>query len=168
MSSLSAWCERLVIRSYAYLSVIYNISLLLLLSQYKWVLSSNNTLLGAVYTYFHRLHQIYIAWVETDHLMAGMGSVTNLPVKQSVSIDTMLNFEGDGHGQGDGTCKQAFMHKCSFCTESDTNTGHFHGVAFGQCESTIRSYDGTRTFCCSCIWCFCSSVRSSAPVTFLA
>ena len=39
-----------------------------------------------------------------------MGSVANLPIKLSVSIDTMLNFEGEGHkhGDGDGTCKQAF------------------------------------------------------------
>ena len=32
-----------------------------------------------------------------------MGSVPNLSVKWSVSIDTMINFDGDG----DGTCKQA-------------------------------------------------------------
>ena len=38
--------------------------------------------------------------------MEGMASVLNLPVKQSVSIDTMLNFEGDGHGYGDGTCNR--------------------------------------------------------------
>ena len=43
----------------------------------------------------------------TDHLMQRMGSVPNLPVKRSVSIGTMLNFDGDGHGHGDGTCKQA-------------------------------------------------------------
>ena len=38
-----------------------------------------------------------------------MGSVSNLTVKQSVSIATILNVDGDGHGQGDGdgTCKQA-------------------------------------------------------------
>ena len=37
----------------------------------------------------------------------GMGSVPILSVKQSVSIDTMLNFDGDG--DGDGTCKQPLM-----------------------------------------------------------
>ena len=31
-----------------------------------------------------------------------MGSVPNLPVKRSISIHTMLNFDGDGHGHGDG------------------------------------------------------------------
>ena len=31
-----------------------------------------------------------------------MGSVPVLPVKRSVSIDTMVNFEGDGDGDGDG------------------------------------------------------------------
>ena len=34
-----------------------------------------------------------------------MGSVPILSVKRSVSIGTMINF--DGHGGGDGTCKQA-------------------------------------------------------------
>ena len=34
--------------------------------------------------------------------MVGMGSVPNLPIKQSVSIDKMSDFEGDG--QGDSTC----------------------------------------------------------------
>ena len=31
-----------------------------------------------------------------------MGSVLNLPIKRSVSIDTMLNFDCDGHEHGDG------------------------------------------------------------------
>ena len=37
-----------------------------------------------------------------------MGSELNLSVKPSVTIDTMLNFEGDfdGHRHGNGTCKQ--------------------------------------------------------------
>ena len=46
--------------------------------------------------------------------MDRMGSEPNLSVKRSVSIGTMLNFDGDGHGDGDGTCKQAFNQKCSF------------------------------------------------------
>ena len=36
-----------------------------------------------------------------------MGTEPILPIKRSVSIDTMINFDGDrdGHGNGDGTCK---------------------------------------------------------------
>ena len=54
----------------------------------------------------------------TDRLTKRMGSVPKLPVKQSVSIDTMLNFEGGGHGHGngDGTCKRAlkpYSHRTS-------------------------------------------------------
>ena len=39
-----------------------------------------------------------------------MGTDPILPVKRSVSIDTMINFDGDGdrYGDGDGTYKQAF------------------------------------------------------------
>ena len=33
--------------------------------------------------------------------MDRMGSVPNLLVKRSISIDTMLNFDGDRHGHGD-------------------------------------------------------------------
>ena len=38
-----------------------------------------------------------------------MVMVRILSVKQSVSIDTVINFDGDGDGHGDGdvTCKQA-------------------------------------------------------------
>ena len=45
----------------------------------------------------------------TDRLTEGMGFEPNLSVKQSVTIDTMLYFDGDEHGQdhGAGTCKQA-------------------------------------------------------------
>ena len=63
--------------------------------------------------------------METDRLTIKMGSEPNLSVKRSFSIDTMVNFDGDGnrhgdgdgnrhrdgdgnrHGDGDGTCKQA-------------------------------------------------------------
>ena len=53
----------------------------------------------------HHLHQIYFVCM----VMVRMGSVAILSVKQSVSIDTMINFDvdGDGHGDRDGTCKQA-------------------------------------------------------------
>ena len=37
-------------------------------------------------------------------LMGRMGTEPILSVKWSVSIDTMINFDGDG--DGDGTCKQ--------------------------------------------------------------
>ena len=45
----------------------------------------------------------------TDHLTERIGSLPNLPIKRSVSIRTMLNFDGDGHGHGhgDNTCKQS-------------------------------------------------------------
>ena len=43
--------------------------------------------------------------------MERMGSVLNMPIRQTVTIGTMVNFDrdgdGDGHGHGDGTCKQA-------------------------------------------------------------
>ena len=40
----------------------------------------------------------------TDHLMDHLGSQPIVSVKRSVSIGTMLNFDGDS----DGTCKQAW------------------------------------------------------------
>ena len=51
----------------------------------------------------HGLFQIYIVCIVTDRL----SSIPILPIKQSVSIDTMINFDGNGDGHGDGTCKQA-------------------------------------------------------------
>ena len=47
--------------------------------------------------------------METDRLIDRMDSVSNLPVMRSVSIGTMLNFDSDrhGHGDGDGACKQS-------------------------------------------------------------
>ena len=38
-----------------------------------------------------------------------MGSKPNLSVKQSTTIDTILNFDSDfdGNGHGDSTCKKA-------------------------------------------------------------
>ena len=47
-----------------------------------------------------------IVSIEMDRLMDRMGSVPILPVKRTITIDTMLYFDGDGHG--DSTCKQAF------------------------------------------------------------
>ena len=70
--------------------------------------------LGAVYMHHHhhrhRLCQIYIVWMMTNHLTKRIDSEPNLSIKRSVSIGTMLNFDrgDDGHGDGGGTCKQAF------------------------------------------------------------
>ena len=44
--------------------------------------------------------------MEMVRLMDRMGSVPILSVKRTVSIGTMLYFDGDR--DGDGTCKQAF------------------------------------------------------------
>ena len=44
--------------------------------------------------------------------MDRLGSEPILSVKQSVSIDTMLNFDGDR--DGDGTCKQTLTDGRSF------------------------------------------------------
>ena len=47
--------------------------------------------------------------------MDRIGSEPNFSIKQSVSIGTMLNFNGDGHGDGDGDsmCKQVFSVDCN-------------------------------------------------------
>ena len=57
-------------------------------------------LLGPVYTYRLRVRlcQIYIVSIKMDHLTIRMGSKPILSVKQSVSIDTMVTFDGDGDG----------------------------------------------------------------------
>ena len=64
-----------------------------------------------VYTYRLRLHVRHrqsIMPMLTVRLMNRMDTEHILSIKQSVSIDTMINFDsdGDGHGDGDGTCKQ--------------------------------------------------------------
>ena len=38
-------------------------------------------------------------------VMVRMGSAQILSIKQSASIYTMINFDGDDDGHGDGTCK---------------------------------------------------------------
>ena len=54
-----------------------------------------------------------------------------LPVKVSVTIDTMLNFDHDfdGHGDGDVKCKQTFM-------------GGFGITIFEQMESCLDFLTG--------------------------
>ena len=41
----------------------------------------------------------------TVHLTGRMGTEPILSIKRSISIETMLNFDGDG--DGDGNCKHA-------------------------------------------------------------
>ena len=41
--------------------------------------------------------------------MERMGIQPILPVKLSITIDTMLNFDSDGHGDCDVTCKQTLI-----------------------------------------------------------
>ena len=45
----------------------------------------------------------------TDRLTDRLGLEPTLSVKRSITIDTMIQFDRDidGHGDGDGTCKQA-------------------------------------------------------------
>ena len=59
----------------------------------------------------------------TDRLIERMGSVPNLPVKWFVSIRTMLNIDGDGHRQRDGTCKRAFRSRRSYHVVVDGDGG---------------------------------------------
>ena len=65
-----------------------------------------------------------------DHLTGRMGSVPILSVKQSVSIGTMINFDGDedGHGDGDGTCKQTLPFKCFIQRELYNDHDEFNGL----------------------------------------
>ena len=57
----------------------------------------------------------------TDCFTGGMGSVPILPVKQPISIGTMIKLDGDGHGHrhgdGDGTCKQTLTDEFSILTD---------------------------------------------------
>ena len=57
----------------------------------------------------------------TVRLMGRMGTEPILSIKQSVSIDTMINFDGDrdGHGYGDGTCKQALRQRNNVLNYAD-------------------------------------------------
>ena len=48
--------------------------------------------------------------------MAKMGAESNLPIKRSVSINTMINCDGhsDGDRDGHGKCKQTFRIRSRF------------------------------------------------------
>ena len=72
------------------------------------LVQESDTDLGPVYTYRLRLRlcqTFIIVPMETDHLTDGMDTEPIMPIKRSISIDTIINFEGDV----DGKCKQAFM-----------------------------------------------------------
>ena len=51
--------------------------------------------------------------METDRWTNRMGTEPMLPIKWTVTISTMLYFDGDGHGHGDGTCKQVITSRLS-------------------------------------------------------
>ena len=57
----------------------------------------------------------------TVRWMGRMGTEPILSIKWSVSIDTMINFDGDGDGRGygDGTCKQAFRQRNNVLNYAD-------------------------------------------------
>ena len=57
----------------------------------------------------------------TVRLMGRMDTEPILFIKPSVSIDTMINFDGDGDGHvdGDGTCKQALRQRNNVLNYAD-------------------------------------------------
>ena len=69
--------------------------------------------------------QMYIVWIVIDCLTDRLGSEPILYIKRSISIGTMLNFDGDcdcdRHGDGDGTCKQPFNSSISHSLAVNNN-----------------------------------------------
>ena len=57
----------------------------------------------------HHLCQVYIVYIVTDRLTGRMGSEPILSIKWSVSMYTMIKFDGDEDGDGNGTCKQTLI-----------------------------------------------------------
>ena len=61
-------------------------------------------------------------------LTGTMGFELIVPIKRSVTIGTMINFDGnsDGHGLGGGTCKQAikFIAKSDWKPSRHSHSGH--------------------------------------------
>ena len=68
-----------------------------------------NSVLKSVYTVSI---PVSVKFTGTDR----MDSEPNLSVKRSITIGTMVNFDGefDGHGHGDGTCEQTFTEHAAF------------------------------------------------------
>ena len=61
-----------------------------------------------------------------------------LSLKRSVTIDTMLNFDGDDDEHGDGTCKQAFKIHTHYLSSSMTTPPppiFFHSFSWGFREN---------------------------------
>ena len=74
-----------------------------------------------LYSRFHVFCKLFKVHLHVSSLVPGdvsdtfkftltgrMGSEPSLAVKQSITIDTMTNFDSDRHGHRDGTCKWAF------------------------------------------------------------
>ena len=69
----------------------------------------------------------------TSSLTGTIGARPILSIKLPVTIDTMLNFDGDGHGGGVGMCKQTFtQQKNTVITEqlSAILKNIFNAIAF--------------------------------------
>ena len=62
--------------------------------------------LMSICTYRLRSRDVSVTFKFT--LTGGMGSEPSLSVKQSITIDTMVNFDSDRRGHRDSTCKWAF------------------------------------------------------------
>ena len=58
------------------------------------------------------------------------------PVKVSITIDIMLNFDGDfdGQGAGDGTCKQTFSSMHVYSTKRQEISKYRDANAKFQCK----------------------------------
>ena len=68
--------------------------------------------LGTEFFCWNPLLHFNIMSMATDHLMDRMGSTPTLCFKRSITISTMINFNGEGHR--DGTCEQNFTLVSSF------------------------------------------------------
>ena len=72
-----------------------------------------------------------------------MGSEPNLSVKWCLTIDTMLNFDGDfdGYGHGDGTCKGLFTRTVSVSVSVSITVKVYH------CVNGDRPFDWQNSVC---------------------
>ena len=69
---------------------------------------SENILSRSVYTFRHHHHhcqKFIIVLMVMSSLTGRLGNIHILPIKVSVTTDTMFNFDGDGHSDGDGVGK---------------------------------------------------------------